>query len=137
MQEKDAQFLGDWKNVSGLEAEASSMKTLQFAWKICKHMKSNAILLAKDSATIGIGSGQTSRVDSTEIAIRKAGDKAKGSVLASDAFFPFRDSLDLAAKAGVVAIAEPGGSVKDDEVIAAAKEHNIPLYFTGERHFRH
>jgi phosphoribosylaminoimidazolecarboxamide formyltransferase/IMP cyclohydrolase len=110
---------------------------LIFAWRVCKHVKSNAIVLAKDRMIVGVGAGQMSRIDSTEIAIKKAGERVRGSVLASDAFFPFRDNIDAAAKAGVTAIAEPGGSVRDAEAIAACDENNIAMLFTGVRHFRH
>lgn len=110
---------------------------LAFAWKVVKHVKSNAIVLAKDGATVGIGAGQMSRVDSVELAIKKAGRKAKGSVLASDAFFPFSDSVELAAKAGISAIIQPGGSINDAEVIKAAKKAKISMVFTGIRAFRH
>jgi phosphoribosylaminoimidazolecarboxamide formyltransferase/IMP cyclohydrolase len=100
-------------------------------------VKSNAIVLAKDTALIGVGAGQMSRVDSVEIAIDKAGDRVAGSVLASDAFFPFPDSIERAASAGIVAIIQPGGSKRDDEVIAACNRHRIPMIFTGRRHFKH
>jgi phosphoribosylaminoimidazolecarboxamide formyltransferase/IMP cyclohydrolase len=110
---------------------------LLFAWRACKHVRSNGIVLASDGMTVGIGGGQVSRVDAVEIAARKAGDRAKGSVMASDAFLPFRDGLDAGAAAGVSAVIQPGGSVKDDEVIAAADEHGIPMVLTGIRHFRH
>lgn len=116
---------------------------LLFAFKVCKHVKSNAIILVKDGATIGIGAGQMSRVDSSRIAAMKAADckenpdRAKGSVLASDAFFPFADGLEQAASVGVTAVIQPGGSIRDEEVIAAADAHNIAMVFTGKRHFRH
>jgi phosphoribosylaminoimidazolecarboxamide formyltransferase/IMP cyclohydrolase len=100
-------------------------------------VKSNAIVLAADQATIGIGAGQMSRVDSVDIACRKAGERARGSVMASDAFFPFRDSVDLAAKAGVTAVIQPGGSVRDQESLDAAEEHGMAMVLTGRRHFRH
>ena len=112
-------------------------RDLLFAWRACKHVRSNAIVLARDGATVGIGGGQVSRVDAAEIAGRKAGDKAKGSVMASDAFFPFRDGLDAGAVAGAVAVIQPGGSQRDQEVIDAANEHGIAMVFTGTRHFRH
>lgn len=115
----------------------TQMRDLLFAFKVVKHVKSNAIVLAKDGATVGIGAGQMSRVDSVELAIKKAGKRAKGSVLASDAFFPFPDSVELAAKAGISAIIQPGGSVNDEEVITAAKKAKIPMVFTGVRAFRH
>ncbi len=110
---------------------------IAFSWEMVRHVKSNAIVLANDAALVGVGAGQMSRVDSVEIAIHKAGDRSRGSVLASDAFFPFPDSIDRAAKAGVVAIIQPGGSKKDDEVIAACNHHRIPMIFTGKRHFKH
>ena len=110
---------------------------LRFAWTVVKHVKSNAIVLAKDRIAVGIGAGQMSRVDSTELAARRAAEKASGSVCASDAFFPFRDGLDAAVAAGATAVIQPGGSVRDEEVIAAADEHGIPMVFTGRRHFRH
>jgi phosphoribosylaminoimidazolecarboxamide formyltransferase/IMP cyclohydrolase len=110
---------------------------LRFGWLVGKHVKSNAIVLAKDRMIVGVGAGQMSRIDSTEIAIKKAGERVRGSVLASDAFFPFRDNIDAAAKAGVTAIAEPGGSVRDAEAIAACDENGLAMLFTGVRHFRH
>jgi len=116
---------------------AAELTALQFAWKVVKHVKSNAIVLATDGATVGIGAGQMSRVDSVKLAILKATVPTRGNVLASDAFFPFRDGVDTAAKAGVTAIIQPGGSVRDAEVIAAADEHALAMVFTGMRHFRH
>jgi phosphoribosylaminoimidazolecarboxamide formyltransferase/IMP cyclohydrolase len=110
---------------------------LMLTQKVAKAVKSNAIVLAKDGATVGIGAGQMSRVDSVEIAVRKAGERAKGAVLGSDAFFPFADGLEVAAQAGVAAFVEPGGSLRDAEVIAAAQKLGVWLYFTGMRHFRH
>jgi phosphoribosylaminoimidazolecarboxamide formyltransferase/IMP cyclohydrolase len=110
---------------------------LLFAWRAVKHVRSNAIVIASGGATLGIGGGQTSRVDAVEIAARKAGDRAAGAVLASDAFFPFRDGLDAGAATGIAAVIQPGGSVRDDEVIAAADERGIAMVFTGRRHFRH
>ena len=102
-----------------------------------KHVKSNAIVLVKDRATVGIGAGQMSRVDSTEIAVRKAGERAVGSVMASDAFFPFPDSIEEAAQHGIAAVIQPGGSIKDAEVIAKAVELGIPMVFSGKRAFKH
>ncbi len=113
------------------------LRDLDFAWRVAKHVKSNAIVFVADGRTIGIGAGQMSRVDSVRIAVSKARAPLAGSVLASDAFFPFRDGVDEAAKAGVTAIVEPGGSVRDQEVVAAADERDIAMVFTGERHFRH
>jgi len=127
----------DLKVVTETAPTPEQVKSLLFAWKMVKHVKSNAILLAQGEKTVGIGAGQMSRVDSSIIAARKAGDKAKGSVLASDAFFPMRDGVDAAAKAGVVAIIQPGGSKGDPDVIKAANEHKIAMVFTGIRHFRH
>jgi phosphoribosylaminoimidazolecarboxamide formyltransferase/IMP cyclohydrolase len=110
---------------------------LKVAWLVCKHTKSNAIVLAKGRKIIGVGAGQMNRLDSTAIAVNKAGSDAKGSALASDAFFPFADNVELAAKAGVTAVVQPGGSKKDDEVIAAADKFGIAMVFTGKRHFKH
>ena len=110
---------------------------LRFAWAVVRHVKSNAIVLCKDRMLCGAGAGQMSRVDSVEIAIRKAGDRAAGCVLASDAFFPFPDSIHKAADAGIVAVIQPGGSRKDQEVIAACNERGLPMIFTGRRHFKH
>ncbi|NVB83820.1 MAG: bifunctional phosphoribosylaminoimidazolecarboxamide formyltransferase/IMP cyclohydrolase [Kofleriaceae bacterium] len=110
---------------------------LAFAWRVAKHVKSNAIVFAKDGTTVAIGAGQMSRVDSVRICERKAGDKLKGAAVASDAFFPFRDGVDVLAEAGAVAVVQPGGSVRDEEVITAADEHGLAMLFTGMRHFRH
>ena len=119
------------------EPTAGQWRDLRFAWVVAKHVKSNAIVLAKDGIAVGVGAGQMSRIESTELAARRAGDRAAGTVCASDAFFPFRDGLDAAVAAGATAVIQPGGSVRDDEVIAAADEHGIPMVFTGRRHFRH
>ena len=116
------------------EAEIEEML---FAWKVCKHAKSNAIIFTKDKMVIGVGAGQMSRVDSTNIAISKSGGRTAGTVMASDAFFPFRDCIDIAAKVGITAIIQPGGSKKDQESIDAANEHGIAMVLTGERHFKH
>ena len=130
--------ISDIKVVTNNQPTLGEMEDLFFAWGVCKHTKSNAIILAKDGQTIGIGAGQMSRIDSTEIAIKKAGSgKTKDAVLASDAFFPFRDVIDVAAKAGISAIIQPGGSIRDQESIDAANEHGIAMVFTGRRHFRH
>lgn len=112
-------------------------EALSFAWKVCKHVKSNAIVFTRKDRTVGIGAGQMNRLDSVRIAVMKAQTTLKGTVLASDAFFPFRDGLDEAAKAGVTAVIQPGGSLKDEEVIKAADEHGIAMVFTKMRHFRH
>lgn len=113
------------------------MRQLIFAWKAGKSVKSNAILIAKNFATVGVGGGQPNRVNSARIAVEQAGENARGAVAASDAFFPFRDGFDVLAEAGVTAVIEPGGSIRDEEVIAAADEHGVALVFTGHRHFRH
>jgi len=110
---------------------------LLFAWQVVKHVKSNGVVFASDLQAVGVGAGQMSRVEAVELAARRAGDKAKGSVLATDGFFPFRDGVDAAVEAGARAIIHPGGSVRDQEVIAAADEHQIPMILTGRRHFRH
>ena len=118
-------------------APTAEMADLRFAWAVCKHVKSNAIVLAKDGMIVGVGAGQMSRVDSVHMAARKAGERVKGSVLASDAFFPFRDNVDEAAKAGVTAVVQPGGSMRDQDSIASCDEHGLAMVFTGFRHFRH
>lgn len=126
-----------WKTVTSVPVSDALWDDIAFGWEMVRHVKSNAIVLARDAALVGVGAGQMSRVDSVEIAISKAADRSRGSILASDAFFPFPDSIHRAAQAGVVAIIQPGGSKKDDEVIAACNEHRIPMLFTGQRHFRH
>ena len=141
-QEKDAGFpeLEELKQVTERAPSDKEMSALKMAWKVAKHVKSNAIVIGDHEGTVGIGAGQMSRVDSSKIAVRKAGEAGldlTGAVLASDAFFPFRDGVDAAAAAGVKAIVEPGGSVRDEEVIAAANEHGIAMVFTGGRLFRH
>lgn len=115
----------------------SELRDLEMAWTVCAHTKSNAIVLVKDGAAIGVGAGDQSRVGAVERALAKAGERAKGAVCASDAFFPFRDGPDALAAAGVTAIVEPGGSVRDDEVVESANQHDVALLFTGQRHFRH
>jgi phosphoribosylaminoimidazolecarboxamide formyltransferase/IMP cyclohydrolase len=112
-------------------------EALRFAWRVCAHVKSNTVIFTGRNATIAVGAGQMSRVDAVKAAVMKGGDRLKGSVAASDAFFPFRDGLDALAAAGATAVIQPGGSVKDNEVIAAADEHGIAMVFTGRRHFRH
>jgi phosphoribosylaminoimidazolecarboxamide formyltransferase/IMP cyclohydrolase len=126
-----------WKVVTKRQPTQAERDALWFAWLVCKHVKSNAIVLANGPMVVGVGAGQMSRVDSVQIAIRKAGERVKGSVLASDAFFPFRDNVDAAAAAGVTAIVQPGGSQRDAESIAACDEHGLAMLFTGVRHFRH
>jgi phosphoribosylaminoimidazolecarboxamide formyltransferase/IMP cyclohydrolase len=127
----------DAKVVSRRAPTAEELTGLDFAWRVAKHVKSNAIIFARPGQTIGIGAGQMSRVDSTKIASSKARLPLAGTVAASDAFFPFRDGLDGIAAAGATAVIQPGGSVRDDEVIAAADEHGMAMVFTGMRHFRH
>jgi phosphoribosylaminoimidazolecarboxamide formyltransferase / IMP cyclohydrolase len=123
--------------VTGRQPTDADLSDLLFAWKAAKGIKSNAIVIAKDSSLLGMGAGQPSRVVSVELALRRAGDRARGSVLASDAFFPFADGPELAIKGGVIAIIQPGGSVRDADVIALANKHDVAMVFTGVRHFRH
>jgi len=127
----------DWEVVTETHPDEGVLTDLRFAWTACKHTKSNAIVLVKDRQVVGVGAGQMSRVDSVRLAVERSGERHVGSVLASDAFFPFRDGPDAAAQAGVTAIVQPGGSVRDEEVIAAANEHGIAMVLTGRRHFRH
>jgi phosphoribosylaminoimidazolecarboxamide formyltransferase/IMP cyclohydrolase len=146
-QDRDAALMGELKVVTRRAPTEAELADLRFAWTVAKHVKSNAIVYAKDGATVGVGAGQMSRVDSTRIAARKAQDMAEtlglatpptiGSVVASDAFFPFADGLEAAAEAGATAIIQPGGSVRDAEVIAAADARGLAMVFTGIRHFRH
>ena len=126
-----------WKQVSGEAVDMQTMKDLEFAWRSVRSVKSNAILLAKSTASVGIGMGQVNRVDSARLAVSRAGDRVKGSVAASDAFFPFADGLQILIDAGVMAVVQPGGSVRDEEVIAAAQTAGIAMFFTGTRHFSH
>ncbi|QDU91362.1 Bifunctional purine biosynthesis protein PurH [Pirellulimonas nuda] len=127
----------DWTVATDTKPSDAQMADLRFAWAACRHVKSNAIVLAKEGMLVGVGAGQMSRVDSVEIAIRKAGERSRGAVLASDAFFPFDDSIAAAAEAGVVAIIQPGGSRGDADVIAACNRHGLAMVMTGRRHFRH
>ena len=127
----------NWKQVSGTPVDEQTMKDLEFAWRSVRSVKSNAILLAKMTASVGIGMGQVNRVDSAKLAVDRAGERVKGSVAASDAFFPFADGLEILINAGVVAIVQPGGSVRDEEVIAAAQKAGVAMFFTGVRHFSH
>ncbi len=126
-----------WWVVTAVEPTAEQWDDLQFAWTVCAAVSSNAIVFAGDGQAFGIGAGQQNRVDSTRIAADRAGERAVGGVCASDAFFPFRDGLDVAAAAGIAAVIQPGGSVRDAEVIDAADEHGMAMVFTGQRHFRH
>ncbi len=126
-----------WQVVTNSQPTPQQMDELRFAWAVMRHVKSNAIVLCKNRMLCGAGAGQMSRVDSVDIAIRKAADRAAGCVLASDAFFPFPDSIHIAAEAGILAIIQPGGSRKDQEVIDACNQHALPMIFTGRRHFKH
>lgn len=139
VQEMDMHELdpGELQVVTTRQPTEQEMKDLLFAWKVVKHVKSNAIVVARDNVTLGVGAGQMNRVGSARIALEQAGEKARGAVMASDAFFPFRDTVDLAAQYGITAIIQPGGSVRDQESIDACNEHGIAMVFTGVRHFKH
>jgi phosphoribosylaminoimidazolecarboxamide formyltransferase/IMP cyclohydrolase len=126
-----------WRLTAGEQVDERTLADLLFAWRAIRSVKSNAILLARDRASVGIGMGQVNRVDSARLAVARAGDRAAGSVAASDAYFPFPDGLEVLIEAGVRAVVEPGGSVRDPEVIAAAERAGISLYLTGTRHFAH
>ena len=129
--------LDELKTVTEAAPSDSEMKVMLFGWKVLKHVKSNAILLVKDNETVGIGAGQVSRVDAVNIALKKASARLNNSILCSDAFFPFRDSIDKIANSGIRAVIQPGGSIRDQEVIAACNEHDIAMVFTGRRCFKH
>jgi phosphoribosylaminoimidazolecarboxamide formyltransferase/IMP cyclohydrolase len=139
VQEEDtiAEDEAGWKVVTERKPTAEELEALRFAWKVVKHVKSNAIVLGRGTATVGVGAGQMSRVDAVRLAIAKAGHRAQGAVLASDAFFPFPDGVEEAARAGVTAIVQPGGSRGDAGVIEATNAHSLAMLFTGMRHFRH
>ncbi|MFP5282740.1 MAG: bifunctional phosphoribosylaminoimidazolecarboxamide formyltransferase/IMP cyclohydrolase, partial [Actinomycetes bacterium] len=126
-----------WRLVAGEPVSAEMQADLRFAWKAVRAMKSNAILLAAGGAPVGVGMGQVNRVDSARLAVARAGDRARGAVAASDAFFPFADGLEILLQAGVAAVVQPGGSVRDEEVIAAAARAGVGMYLTGTRHFYH
>jgi phosphoribosylaminoimidazolecarboxamide formyltransferase/IMP cyclohydrolase len=138
VQKRDVVEFGsaDWKSMTR-HTSMSERRDLEIAWVVCAHTKSNAIVIVKDGAAVGVGAGDQSRVGAAERALARAGHRARGGVVASDAFFPFRDGPDVLAEAGITAIVEPGGSVRDDEVIESAVEHDVALMFTGRRHFRH
>jgi len=123
--------------VSERKPTLAEMTDLMFAWKVVRHVKSNAIVLAHKLAIVGVGAGQMNRVTSVELAVEKADRRARGSVLASDAYFPFPDSIEVAAKSGITAVIQPGGSIRDEESIRAANQYAIAMLFTGRRHFRH
>ncbi len=139
VQDRDRFYIGekDLRTVTTRSPEPNEIVDLLFAWRICKHVKSNAILYAKDGRSLGVGAGQMSRVDSARVAVTKARFPLAGAVMASDAYFPFRDGIDEAAAAGIRAVIQPGGSVRDEEVIQAANEHRMAMVFTGVRHFKH
>ena len=138
LQERDTKILdGELKVVTKRKPTEEEMSDLLFAWKSVKGVKSNSVLLAKNKGTIGIGMGETNRVWAVEKAIERAGEKAKGAVLASDGFFPFKDSIEALGKAGITAIIQPGGSIRDEESIVEADKYNIAMIFTGIRHFKH
>lgn len=132
-----AEHKSEWRVVTDRAPTAEEQADLEFAWRVCKHVKSNAVLFAKDGSVIGVGAGQMSRLDSAFIACHKSGERAAGAVCASDAFFPFRDGIDQIQQAGIRAVIQPGGSKRDDEVIAACNEFGIAMIFTGRRHFKH
>ncbi|MFH1762268.1 MAG: bifunctional phosphoribosylaminoimidazolecarboxamide formyltransferase/IMP cyclohydrolase, partial [bacterium] len=134
----DAQLgINDIKIVTKKEPSVGQLEDLFFAWGVAKHVKSNTIVLAKNNQVTGVGAGQMSRIDAAELAVKKSGKEVKGTVLASDAFFPFKDVVELAAKHGISAIIQPGGSKRDQESIDAANQNGIAMVFTGRRHFRH
>ena len=135
--DESAEDMSQWKVVTTRGPSASEFADLEFAWLVCKHVKSNAILFAKNGHVVGVGAGQMSRLDSAYIAAYKAGERARGAVCASDAFFPFRDGIDQIHEAGITAVIQPGGSKRDEDVIAACNEYGIAMVFTGRRHFRH
>jgi phosphoribosylaminoimidazolecarboxamide formyltransferase/IMP cyclohydrolase len=138
-QERDVKLTSrkDWKIVTKKKPSEEELRSMEFAVKCVKHVKSNSVVFVKDTHTVGIGGGQTARVDATWIATNKGKENIRGSTMASDAFFPFRDAVDVAVEAGVKAIIQPGGSIRDDEVIQAADEHCIAMVFSGQRYFRH
>ena len=139
VQETDTSVMtkNELKTVTKLEPSDTDIETMLFGWKVLKHIKSNGILIVKENTTVGVGGGQTSRVDSVDIAMKKSEDDIQGSILCSDAFFPFRDSIDKIANSGIKVVLQPGGSVRDNEVIEACNEHGISMVFTGQRCFKH
>jgi phosphoribosylaminoimidazolecarboxamide formyltransferase/IMP cyclohydrolase len=139
IQETDtsADASADWTLATSAQVDASQMADLRIAWHVARHVKSNAIVLVRDRAVVGVGPGQPNRVDSVRIAIERAGDRAQGAAMASDAFFPFADGVEVAIAAGVASIIQPGGSIRDTEVVAACDNSGVAMMFTGVRHFRH
>jgi phosphoribosylaminoimidazolecarboxamide formyltransferase/IMP cyclohydrolase len=133
----DPYDVSSWKVATSSAPTEAQSDDLLFAWKVCKHVKSNAIVLVKDKATVGVGAGQMSRVDSAMIAVEKAGGKAEGCSVASDAFFPFPDAVEKVAAAGAKAVVQPGGSKRDEDALAVCEQNGIAMVFTGLRHFRH
>jgi phosphoribosylaminoimidazolecarboxamide formyltransferase/IMP cyclohydrolase len=127
----------DWQVPTKVAPTDAQWRDIELAWRVCARTSSNAIVVASGGQALGVGAGQQSRVEAAQIAATKAGARARGGAAASDAFFPFRDGLDVLAEAGVAAVVSPGGSVNDGEVVAAADEHGVAMVFTGERHFRH
>ena len=127
----------EWKVVTGNKPSKQQYQDLEFAWKVVKHVRSNAIVVVRDKVMIGMGTGQPNRVNSVKLALNQAKESSKGAILASDAFFPFPDNIELAAEAGIKVILQPGGSINDSKVIAAAKKHKMTMIFTGVRHFKH
>jgi phosphoribosylaminoimidazolecarboxamide formyltransferase/IMP cyclohydrolase len=127
----------NWTLATGSPADPATLTDLVFAWRSCRAVKSNAIVIAADGATVGVGMGQVNRVDAARLAVERGGDRVRGAVAASDAFFPFPDGLETLTGAGVKAIVHPGGSVRDDEVTAAAAKAGVTVYLTGARHFAH
>ena len=137
VQQHDRDDKAEWQVVTRRAPTGAEMEALRFAWRAVAHVKSNAILLARGEAAVGIGGGLPSRVGAVRLAVDKAGERARGAVLASDAFFPFPDGVEVAAEAGVAAVVQPGGSVRDQQVIEAADRLGLAMCFTGVRHFRH
>jgi phosphoribosylaminoimidazolecarboxamide formyltransferase/IMP cyclohydrolase len=126
-----------WEVVSKRAPTEDEARSLRFVWKVGKHVKSNSIVLAQGTRTVGVGAGQMSRVDAARIAVHKAGDRTKGTVVSSDAFFPFPDAVEVVCEAGATAIIQPGGSMRDDQAIAEADKHDVAMVVTRVRHFRH
>ena len=127
----------NWRLAAGAAADEPTLADLAFAWRTCRAVKSNAIVVAANGATVGVGMGQVNRVDAARLAVERGGERVRGAVAASDAFFPFPDGLEVLTSAGVKAVVQPGGSVRDDEVTAAAATAGVSLYLTGARHFAH
>ena len=127
----------DFTVVTEKQPTPKDVQAALFAWKVLRHAKSNGFLIAKNNTTVGLGAGQVSRIDAVHMALKKGGENVRGSVLASDAFFPFRDSIDIISGSGITTVVQPGGSIRDQEVINACNEHGLSMVFTGTRCFRH